>query len=108
MEARTCPYATEFASYAELGFPHLAGTRPWMLAHGFSRVTFIPVALPGPLFFFDLHQLLYAPDMPGIAEWRRQKDLHDLPDDLFAEQVRPQAQDVAMIVLARRWAVTSS
>src|SRR3954467_1668606 len=53
------------------------------------------------LVFFDLLQLLDPADVPGVAELGAEEDLDDLPDLLLAEQIGAEAQDVAVVVLAR-------
>src|ERR1700722_5963771 len=49
----------------------------------------------------ELHQFFDATDMPSVAERRRQKNLDDVLDLPLAEQIRAEAENVAMIVLAR-------
>src|SRR5438045_4876123 len=52
------------------------------------------------MFLLKLLELLHAPRMPSFAEWSRQKHADDLANFVFIQQIRAEAQDVAMIVLA--------
>src|SRR6266496_2777087 len=49
-----------------------------------------------------LHHLFHAFGMPARRPRRRQKNLHDMPDLIFAEQVGAEAEDIAMDFLARQ------
>src|SRR5258706_13017051 len=49
-----------------------------------------------------LLELLHAPSMPAFAKGSGQKDIDDLANLVFVEQIRAQAQHIAMIVLSRK------
>ena len=55
----------------------------------------------GHLLGFDAADFLHPPHMAAPAETGLQKNLNDLADLIFAEQIGPKAQHIAVMVFAR-------